>query len=157
MNETGRKMTTRLKVVAMTASPMSAVADLAASNGVIRFSSMKRKTFSSTTMASSMTMPTMSTRASMVTLLRVKPSAHIMPNAETTEQGMATAAMMVDCQLRMKSEHHQRGEDRAQDQVDLDLVERRVDVARLVADDLEPHVGGHLRRRGGRGSAWPTR
>ena len=103
MNDTGRKMTTRLKVVAMTARPMSAVAARAASNAFIRFSSMKRKTFSSTTMASSMTMPTMRTRASMVTLFSVKPSAHIMPKAETTEEGMATAAMMVDCQLRMKA------------------------------------------------------
>ena len=33
MNDTGRKMTTRLNVVAMTARPMSAVAARAASNG----------------------------------------------------------------------------------------------------------------------------
>jgi hypothetical protein len=103
MNDTGRKMTTRLKVVAMTARPMSAVAARAASNGFIRFSSMKRKTFSSTTMASSMTMPPMRTGGGMVTLFRVKPRAHIMPKAETTEAGMATAAMMVDCQFRMKT------------------------------------------------------
>ena len=87
MKDTGRKMTTRLKVVAMTARPMSAVAARAASKGVIRFSSTKRKMFSSTTMASSMTMPTMSTSASMVTLLSVKPSAHIVPKAEITEPG----------------------------------------------------------------------
>ena len=59
--------------------------------------------FSSTTMASSITMPTISTRASMVTLLSVKPSAHIMPNAEITDAGMATAAMIVERQLRMKA------------------------------------------------------
>ena len=103
MNDTGTKMTTREKVVAMTASPMSAVAARAASNGPIFFSSTKRKMFSSTTMASSMTMPTISTSASMVTLLSVKPSAHIMPKAEMTEHGMATAAMMVDRRLRMNS------------------------------------------------------
>jgi hypothetical protein len=39
----------------------------------------------------------------MVTLLSVKLSAHIMPKAEMTEVGMATAAMMVDCQLRMNA------------------------------------------------------
>ena len=72
MNETGTKMTTRLKVVAMTARPISAVAARAASKGRIFFSSMKRKMFSSTTMASSITMPTISTSASMVTLLSVK-------------------------------------------------------------------------------------
>ena len=54
-------------------------------------------------MASSMTMPTISTSASMVTLFSVKPSAHIVPKAEMTEAGMATAAMMVDRQLRMNA------------------------------------------------------
>ena len=103
MNETGTKMTTRERVVAMTASPMSAVAARAASNGAIRFSSTKRKMFSSTTMASSITMPTISTRASIVTLFSVKPSAHIMPNAEMTDAGMATAAMTVERQLRMNA------------------------------------------------------
>src|SRR5215510_1198609 len=101
MNETGTKMTTSEKVVAMTASPMSAVASRAASNGRIFFSSTKRKTFSRTTIASSMTMPTISTSASMVTLFSVKLSAHIIPNAETTEVGMATAAMNVERQERM--------------------------------------------------------
>ena len=90
MNETGTKMTTRLSVVAMTARPISAVAARAASNGCIFFSSTKRKMFSSTTMASSITMPTISTSASIVTLLSVKSSAHIMPKVEMTEAGMAT-------------------------------------------------------------------
>ena len=103
MNDTGTKMTTSENVVAMTARPMSAVASRAASNGRIFFSSTNRKTFSSTTMASSMTMPTMSTSASIVTLLRVKLSAHIIPNADTTEVGMATAAMKVERQDRMKA------------------------------------------------------
>jgi len=103
MNETGTKITTRLRVVASTARPMSAVAARAAAKGSIFFSSTKRKMFSSTTIASSMTMPTMSTRASMVTLFRVKLSAHIMPKAEITEAGMATAAMRVERQLRMKA------------------------------------------------------
>ncbi len=59
--------------------------------------------FSSTTMASSITTPTMSTSASMVTLLRVKPRAFIMPKVEITDAGMATAAMIVERQLRMKA------------------------------------------------------
>ncbi len=70
MNETGTKMTTKLKVVAMTARPMSSVAARAASNGVMAFSSTKRKIFSSTTMASSITTPTINTSASMVTLFK---------------------------------------------------------------------------------------
>ncbi len=90
-------------MVAITARPMSAVASRAASNGPICFSSTKRKMFSSTTMASSITMPTMSTRASMVTLFSVKPSAHIIPKVEMTEAGMATAAISVERQLRMNA------------------------------------------------------
>ena len=70
--------------------------------GGIFFSSTKRKMFSSTTIASSMTMPTISTSASIVTLLSVKSSSHIMPNVETTDAGMAMPAMMVLRQLRVK-------------------------------------------------------
>ena len=103
MKETGTKMTTSERVVARTARPISAVASRAASNGRIFFSSTKRKVFSRTTMASSMTTPTISTRASMVTLLSVKLSAFIMPKVETTEAGMATAAMRVERQLFMKA------------------------------------------------------
>ena len=103
MNDTGTKMTTRLNVVAMTASPMSAVASRAASNASTFFSSTYRKMFSSTTMASSMTMPTISTRASIVTLFSVKPSAHITPKAAMTEAGIAMPAMMVERQLRMNA------------------------------------------------------
>src|SRR4029450_9359985 len=138
MNETGTKMTTSEKVVAMTASPMSAVASRAASKGRIFFSSTQRNTFSRTTIASSMTMPTISTSASIVTLLSVKFSAHIMPNAETTEVGMATAGMNVERQ------RHQRGQDGAEHQVQVDLVEGRVDVARLVADHFQLDVGRDL-------------
>ena len=103
MKETGTKTTTRLSVVANTASPISAVASRAASNGPICFSSMKRKMFSSTTMASSMMIPIINTRASMVTLFSVKPRAHIMAKLATTEAGMATAAISVERQLRIKA------------------------------------------------------
>ena len=50
-----------------------------------------------------MTMPTMRTRASIVTLLSVKSSAAIMPNVAMTDAGIATAAITVDRQLRMKA------------------------------------------------------
>ncbi len=105
-------------------------------------------------MASSMTMPTMSTSASMVTLFSVKPRAHIMPKVEMTEAGMATAAMMVDCQFRMKASTTRRREDAAEHEVQVDLVQRRVDVARLVADDLErARPAGIWRAERARGSA----
>src|SRR5438445_388830 len=89
MKDTGTKITTRLSVVAITARPISAVAALAASKACIFFSSTNRKMFSRTTMASSMTIPTISTSASMVTLFNVNLSAHIMPNVEMTEAGIA--------------------------------------------------------------------
>ena len=103
MNDTGTKMMTRLNVVAMTGSAISAVAARAASNEPIPFSSTKRKMFSSTTIASSMTMPTMRTSASIVTLFSVKPSAAIMPNVEMTDAGIATPAMTVARQSRMNT------------------------------------------------------
>src|SRR6266404_991975 len=109
MNDTGTKMTTRLNVVAITASPISAVAARADSNRRIFFSSTNLKMFSSTTIASSITTPTISTSASIVTLFSVKLSARIIPNVAIVEAGIATAAMIVERQLRMKasrSEEH---------------------------------------------------
>ena len=103
MKETGRKITTSENVVAMTARPMSAVASLAARIGVMRFSSTKRKMFSRTTIASSITTPTISTSASMVTPFSVKFITRIIPNVEITEHGIAIAAINVDRQERMKS------------------------------------------------------
>ena len=103
MNETGTKITTRQSVVASTARPISAVACRAASFGSIRFSSTKRKMFSSTTIASSITMPTISTSASIVTLLSVKSSHHIAANVAMTDVGIATQAMIVARQLRMNA------------------------------------------------------
>ena len=53
---------------------------------------------------------------------------------------MATPAMIVERQLAHEGEHDQAGQDAAQDQVQVDLVQRGVDVARLVADDLQLDV-----------------
>src|SRR6476659_2442359 len=102
MNDTGRKITTSENVVAMTARPMSAVASFAARIAVMRFSSTKRKIFSSTTIASSITTPTISTNASMVTPFSVKFMARIIAKVEITEQGIATAAIKVERHDRMK-------------------------------------------------------
>ena len=49
-----------------------------------------------------MTMPTMRTSANMVTLFNVKCSAHIAPKAAVKDDGIATAAMNMARQLRMK-------------------------------------------------------
>ena len=102
MKATGTKITTSDSVVALTARPTSAVAARAASNGDMFFSSMKRKMFSSTTMASSMTMPTDSVSASSVSQFREKPITFIKVKVVMIEQGMATAAMSVARRLPMK-------------------------------------------------------
>ena len=102
MNATGRKITTSDSVVAMTARPISAVASAAASFGVTPFSSTNRKMFSSTTIASSMTMPVASDSASIVMLFSVKPNIFMTMNVPMIEVGMARAAMSVTRRFRMK-------------------------------------------------------
>ena len=102
MNATGTKMTTSDSVVAMTASPISEVASMAACFGVAPFSSTNRKMFSSTTIASSMTMPVASDSASIVMLLSVKSSARITAKVPMMEIGMARPAISVTRRLRMK-------------------------------------------------------
>ena len=73
MKATGRKTAISERLVASTARPISRVPSTAACTASMPFSSMKRKMFSSTTTASSMTMPTASVRASSVMTLSVKP------------------------------------------------------------------------------------
>jgi hypothetical protein len=103
MKETGRKITTSENVVAITASPISAVASFAARIAVIFFSSTNRKMFSRTTIASSITTPTIKTNASIVTLFSVKSSAFIIPNVEITEAGIAIPAIKVDRHERINA------------------------------------------------------
>ena len=64
---------------------------------------MQWKTFSSTTIASSITTPTISTRASMVTLLSVKSNSFMTANVAMIEVGIATAAISVERHDRMNS------------------------------------------------------
>ncbi len=102
MNATGTKMTTSDRVVAMTARPISAVASAAASFGDSPFSSTNRNTFSSTTIASSMTMPVASESASIVMLFSVKPNTFMNVNVPMMEVGTASAAIRVTRRFRMK-------------------------------------------------------
>ncbi len=64
---------------------------------------MKRQMFSSTTIASSMTMPTASVRASIVIELSVKPMKLIRPKAAMIDVGIATAEISVERRLPRKS------------------------------------------------------
>ena len=94
MVATGTKTARIDAVVATTASPISSVASLAAWRGVLPIRRC-RWMFSMTTMASSMRMPIDSDRASMLSMLKVKPIARMNANVATTEIGKASAAMKV--------------------------------------------------------------
>src|SRR6478752_2124835 len=82
---------------------------------------MKWNTFSRTTIASSITTPTISTKASIVTLLSVKPNSFMNANVEMSDAGIATAAIKV--------ERH-------------DFMKGRQNVARLVLNDGHFNVAG---------------
>ena len=90
------------RVVAMTASPISCVALMAAFLRSSPFSSMKRTIFSRTMMASSMTIPTASVSARSVMLFREKSMPRMRVNVAMMLAGMATAAIRTARQLRMK-------------------------------------------------------
>ena len=92
MKATGRKITTRDTVVAVTAREISRVPVMAASKGGRRSSSVCRKMFSSTMMASSMTMPVESDSPSMVRLFSVKPAIRMAVKVAMIDTGMASAA-----------------------------------------------------------------
>ncbi len=95
MNATGKNTAISDKVVAKTARPISFVPLRAASTGSIPFSSTFRKMISKTTIASSITIPTASAKASKVMVSSVKPSNHMHANVPTIEVGMAMAAISV--------------------------------------------------------------
>src|SRR5450759_1067928 len=103
MKAVGRQMTPVETVVGITASATSRVPRMAASNGVQFFSSMYRKMFSSTTMASSITMPTASVMPSSVMLFSVNPMMRISVNDEMIDAGIASDAMMTARMFRMKN------------------------------------------------------
>ncbi len=103
MKAMGRKMMMRESVVAITASPISLVASMAACTRGFSFSCMKRKMFSRTMMASSITIPTARVNASKVMLFSEKSMARIRVNVEMIEAGIATAAIKTARKLRINS------------------------------------------------------
>ena len=106
---------------------------MAASYGVQPFSSMYLKMFSSTTIASSMTMPTASVRASSVMLFSVKSIARISVNVAMIDAGMASDEMTTARMLRMKNMTTTAGQQLPPDQVLFERGHRGVDEARIVA------------------------
>ena len=148
MKATGRKTAIRERRLARTARPISRVPSTAACIGGRSFSSMKRKMFSSTITASSMTIPTTSVSASRVMMLRVKPMYCMAAKVAMSELGMAMAEMRVGRKRRRKNQTTPAAKSDAEDEVLLHRVHRGHDVLGLVAHDVEPVALRELGLRG---------
>ena len=92
----------RTSAIAITAPPTSSMVRWAASPGESP-SAMLRSTFSTTTIASSTTMPMASTSPKSVRLLSEKPSADITAKVPTSDTGMAMMGMSAVRQLWRKT------------------------------------------------------
>ena len=103
MKAIGTKITTSDRLVASTASAISRVPFRAADIPSMPSSSMCRKMFSWTTTASSITIPIARISPSIVILLRVNPMYRININVGMIDVGMASVAISVVRQSRMKS------------------------------------------------------
>ena len=102
MNAVGRNTATKVKVVAITANPISSAASIAAWYGVFPMRRW-RTMFSTSTIASSTRMPTTSDSASKVITLTLKPRKCIPMKAGITDSGSATADTRVARQSRRNS------------------------------------------------------
>ncbi len=102
MKAVGKNTATSVSDVAITASPISWAASIAASNGGLPLRRW-RTMFSTSTMASSTRMPTTSVSASSVTPLSVKPSICMAAKVGMIDSGSATAETNVARQSRRNS------------------------------------------------------
>ena len=92
MNTVGTNTAHSTSAIAISAEPTSSMLLTAASCGDSP-SAMLRSTFSTTTIASSTTMPTASTRPNNDRLLSVKPNSDIRKKVPTSETGIASNGM----------------------------------------------------------------
>ena len=106
MNATGKKIAIRETVVATTGRTISLAPVTAASQGERFSSSMCRKMFSSTMIASSITMPVDTDSPSIVTLFSVNPAHRMAKNVAMIEVGMETAAIRAGRQFRQPRKTH---------------------------------------------------
>ena len=90
MNAVGKNTATKVKVVAITANPISSAASMAAAKGVLPMCKC-RSIFSTSTMASSTKMPTTNDKANKLMTLIEKPKYHMPMKAGNTDKGKATA------------------------------------------------------------------
>ena len=98
---------------------------------------MKRKIFSITTIASSITMPTESVKANSEIMFSVKSMYFITANVAMIDVGIAKPGDDRRPQIRQEEQHHHAGQKRAQHQMLLHGVGRGLDERRLVAHHLD--------------------
>ncbi len=101
MNAAGMNTAHRTSAIAISAPPTSSMLLMAASRGRSP-ASMLRSTFSTTTMASSTTIPTASTSPNRVRLFSVKPNIAMTKNVPISEIGMATSGITAARQVCRK-------------------------------------------------------
>ena len=95
MNAVGTNTASRTSVVAMTGPVISTIAASVASLAFMPVSSMLRATFSTTTIASSTTMPIASTSPNSVSVLSEKPSSAMTANVPISETGIVRLGISV--------------------------------------------------------------
>ena len=99
MRDVGKNTTTIVNVVAITARAISLTASFVAS--MVDFPiRLWRTMFSTSTIASSMRIPTTTVRAKSVSVLREKPSQYMIPKVGITDKGRAIAEISVAHQSR---------------------------------------------------------
>ena len=98
MNIEGTNTAHRTSAIAISADPTSFMLLRAASRGASP-AAILRSTFSTTTMASSTTIPIAKTRPNKERLLSVKPNAAMKKKLPTSDTGMATSGMMAARQV----------------------------------------------------------
>ena len=101
MKAAGTNTAHSTSAIAISAPPTSSMLLIAASRGC-RPAAILRSTFSTTTMASSTTMPTASTSPNKVRLLSVKPNIAMKKNVPISDIGIATSGMTAARQVCRK-------------------------------------------------------
>ena len=102
-------------------------------------------TASTTTMASSTTMPMASTRPNIESVLTEKPSIGKKMNVPISDTGIGDQRDDRRADVLQEDEDHQRHQDQRLDERLHDLVDRRLDRRRGVVDDLVVHAGREQR------------
>ncbi len=102
MNEVGTKTPINTRAIAISAPDTSSIVACAASRGESPFSSISWAIFSTTTMASSTTMPIASTSPKSERLFSENPNARSAANEPTSETGIATIGISAARQLWRK-------------------------------------------------------